>query len=141
MSEIRRLDTVIDAKLAERDALYEMLLHITPTLKQDVVSSGGFQQDKMSNAIAKIVDLDKELNDKIDRLVDHKREADMLMEEVSKRNLLHYKILVKRYIEDKTWAQIASEMGYSDTEGAKKLHGRALQTFDQILKAHKEEGA
>ena len=95
----------------------------------------------MGNAIAKIADLDAEINAKVDRYVDRVREASELLEEVSKRNLPHYIVLAKRYTENKTWAQIASEMNYADTDGAKKLHGRALQTFDAILQERKEEGA
>lgn len=92
----------------------------------------------MGNAIAKIADLDDEINAKVDRYVDRVREASELLEEVSKRNLSHYTVLTKRYTKDKTWAQIASEMNYADTDGAKKLHGRALQTFDAVLREHKE---
>lgn len=137
MSEIRRLDAVIDAKLAERDALYEMLTHITPTLKQDVVSSCGFQQDKMGNAIAKIADLGNEIDSVIDSFIDKKREASALLERLE--NPLHYQVLHKRYVLFQSFEKIAGDLNYS-YRNICYLHGRALQAFDGVLQ-RKEEGA
>lgn len=138
LSEIRRLDAVIDAKLAERDALYEMLTHITPTLKQDVVSSGGFQQDKMGNAIAKVTDLGNELDSVIDSFVDKKREASALLEQLD--NPLHYQVLHKRYVLFHSFEKIAGDLNYSYRHVC-FMHGRALQAFDAVLRQRKEEGA
>lgn len=130
MSEIRRLDAFIDAKLAERDALYEMLTHITPTLKQDVVSSCGFQQDKIGNAIAKIADLGNEIDSVVDSFVDKKREASALLERLE--NPLHYQVLHKRYVLFQSFEKIAGDLNYT-YRWVCKTHGRALQEFDKIL--------
>lgn len=128
------MDAVIDAKLAERDALYDMLTHITPTLKQDVVSSGGFQQDKMGNAIAKIADLGNELDNVIDKFVDKKREASALLERLD--NPLYYQVLHKRYVLFHSFEKIAGDLNYT-YRNIRYLHGRALQAFDEILNGKK----
>ena len=133
LSQIRRYDTMIDSMLDEVDSLYAMVTRITPVLKDDVVSGGG-QQDKMGNAIAKIVDLKERINREIDQLVDIKREAADLLAKVSDPN--HYKVLHKRYILYETFEQIAIEMGYS-YRNICYIHGRALQAFGKIL--HEEE--
>lgn len=107
-----------------------MLTHITPTLKQDVVSSGGFQQDKMGNAIAKIADLGEEIDGVIDSFIDKKREASALLERLE--NPLHYQVLHKRYVLFQSFEKIAGDLNYT-YRNIRYLHGRALQEFDKIL--------
>ena len=136
LSQIRRYDTMIDSMLDEVDSLYAMVTRITPVLKDDVVSGGG-QQDKMGNAIAKIVDLKERINREIDQLVDIKREASSLLAKVS--NPDHFKVLHKRYILYETFEQIALDMNYS-YRWICKLHGRALQTFGKILQEEEKHG-
>lgn len=136
LSQIRRYDTMIDSMLDEVDSLYAMVTRITPVLKDDVVSGSG-QQDKMGNAIAKIVDLKERINRDIDNLVDMKQEASTLLAKVS--NPDHFKVLHKRYILYETFEQIALDMNYS-YRWICKLHGRALQAFGKILQEEEKNG-
>lgn len=129
LSNIRRYDTMIDSMLDEVDSLYAMVTRITPVLKDDVVSGSG-QQDKLGNAVTKIVDLKAEINKKIDEFVDLKQEASSLLAKVS--NPDHYKVLHKRYILYESFEYIAADMNYS-YRWICKLHGRALQAFAKIL--------
>lgn len=135
LSQIRRYDTMIDSMLDEVDSLYAMITRITPVLKDDVVSGSG-QQDKLGNAVAKIVDLKERINREIDQLIEMKREASELLSKV--KDPKHFKVLHKRYILYETFEQIALDMGYS-YYGLCKLHGRALQVFAKILQVHSEE--
>lgn len=45
----------------------------------------------------------------------------------------HNTLLHKRYLEDKTWEQIAVEMHYTYQWVAGPLHGQALQAVEKIL--------
>jgi DNA-directed RNA polymerase specialized sigma subunit len=42
-------------------------------------------------------------------------------------------LLEMRYINRRTWGEIAEELGYSD-RGIHKIHGRALKEIDEIRK-------
>lgn len=127
--QIRLLDTQIDCMLSNVDGLRDSLLRITPVLKQDVVSTSS-SNDRMAATMAKIVDLQTEINQKIDTLVDRKAQAIRLLEKV--RNPDYLKVLQLKYIEYETFEEIASEMHYSHCWVC-RLHGRALQTFAKIL--------
>lgn len=130
--QIETLDKMIDRKIAKRDLLRSKQMRITPTLKEDVIAGGGVQ-DKLAEASAQIIDLEKELDRDIDRFVDLQREAEKLLDKVAEKNARHYEILHRRYIAHETFVRIACEMGYADERGATKLHGRALQTFGKVM--------
>lgn len=131
---IKRYDTIIDAKQREIDDLYALITRVTPVLKTDVVSGGG-NQDKIGNAIAKITDLQNELNRDIDHFVDLKREAAAKLGKVTRAE--YYEILHKRYFEYQSLEQIAVSMNYT-YRWIRRLHGRALNVFGKIM--NEEEG-
>ena len=133
--QIRLLDAQIDCMLSSVQGLRDSLLRITPTLKQDVVT-GSSAHDRMSATVAKIVDLENEINAKVDALVDRKAQVIRLLEKV--RNPDYLKVLQMRYIEYASLEEIAVEMHYS-YRWIKKLHGRALQVFRKIMDEEKKE--
>lgn len=135
LSKIRKTDTIINSKLQEIDGLYAMITKITPTLKADVVSGGG-NQDKIGDAVARIVDLQKEINADVDKLVDQKREAAALLEKLE--NPQHYEVLHKRYVQYMTFEAIAVDMAYT-YRGVCYLHGRALAEFEKIMTGNADE--
>ena len=134
LKKIRMYDTRIESKLLEVQALRAMVTKITPTLKADVVTASS-PQDKLGDAVAKIIDLETEIDKEIDAYVDLKREVTALLERLE--NPFHYKVLHQRYFLYHTFERIATDMHYS-FRGVCYLHGRALQAFDELLQ--KEEG-
>lgn len=134
LKKIRMYDTRIESKLLEVQALRAMVTKITPTLKADVVTASS-PQDKLGDALAKIIDLETEIDKEIDAYVDLKREVTALLERLE--NPFHYKVLHQRYFLYHTFERIATDMHYS-FRGVCYLHGRALQAFDELLQ--KEEG-
>lgn len=134
LQKIRMYDTRIESKLLEVQALRAMITKITPTMKTDVVTASS-PQDKLGDAVAKIVDLETEIDNEIDAYVDLKREVTALLERLE--NPFHYKVLHQRYFLYHTFERIATDMHYS-FRGVCYLHGRALQAFDELLQ--KEEG-
>lgn len=131
LKQIKYLDARIDSMLDTLEGLKAQTVRITQTIKQDVVTGGG-SQDRMAESIAKIVDLEEEINRKIDYFVDEKAKALRLLEKM--RNPDYLLILQKRYIDYKTFEQIAQEMNYTH-RWICKLHGRALQVFAKVLEA------
>ena len=84
----------------------------------------------MADVVVKIVDLQHEINDDIDRLVDLKREIITVIKSVT--NVEYQIILEKRYLCFHTWEQIAVDMHYSG-KWVKNLHERALEVVAGIL--------
>lgn len=128
---MERLDAQINVRLSEKDDLKEKLTHITPTLSPDKGSGGGGMQDKVAGIIARMIDLESRINADIDRLADQKQEALALLDKME--NPTYMTVLHRRYFLHETFERIAIDMNYS-WRWVIKLHGRALQAFDKLLK-------
>lgn len=128
---IEKLDAQINMRLSEKDDLKGKLLHITPTLSPDKGSGGGGTQDKVAGIIAKMIDLESKINADIDRFADMKQEALALLDKME--NPTYMTVLHRRYFLHETFERIAIDMKYS-WRWVIKLHGRALQAFDKLLK-------
>ena len=130
LQQVELCDRHINSKLEELAHLKELTTKITATWKQDVVSGGG-NQDKIGDAVAKIVDLEMEIDKAIDDLVDKKKAVNNVIEQIN--NADYVAVLYKRYFEYKTWERIACEMNFT-YQWVCKLHGRALQAVENIIK-------
>lgn len=130
LQQIRLYDSRINTNLEELNRLKAMVTKITPTLKQDVVSGGG-SQDKLSDAVAKIVDLEAEIDKEIDFFIDARKAVTRTIDKVDDARL--HTVLNMRYVQFKTWEQIACDMGCS-YQWVCKLHGIALQAVEKIIK-------
>lgn len=133
LQQIRLYNSHIDTKIEECHRLKAMVTKITPTLKQDVVSGGG-SQDKLSEAVAKIVDLEAEIDSEIERFIDARKAVTETIDRVTDARL--HKVLSMRYVEFKTFEQIAADMNYT-YRWVCIMHGRALQAVEKILKTEK----
>lgn len=133
---VKLLDAQINMRLNELDMLKDKLKHITPVLQQDKVDSIGGTQDRMAQTIAKIVDMEQAINADIDRYVDLKNTAMAMLDKM--KNPTYMTVLHRRYFLHHTWPKIAADMGYATERGATKLHGRALQAFQKVLREEKQ---
>jgi len=84
----------------------------------------------MADAVAKILDLQAEINRDIDDLVDLKRDIVTLLKRVD--NTEYQTILEKRYLCFMTWEQIAVDLNYS-IHHLYKLHNAALDICDRLM--------
>lgn len=133
LTQVKLYDAHINNKLEEIARIRALATKITSTLKQDVVSGGG-NQDKIGDAVAKIADLEREANAIIDAYIDLKKQVDIIVEQVPDPE--EYNVLKKRYFLHERWEQIALEMNMSH-RNVTRLHGRALQTVNELLKKEK----
>lgn len=85
---------------------------------------------KLDGTIAKIVDMEREINEDIDRLVDAKREAMAVIRQVEHPD--KQLVLELRYLDFKSWPSIAEEMGLSP-RWVQTLHERALAAVENIF--------
>ena len=146
LKQLETWDTIIQNKLVERNQWKLVAFGITAHSDGERVQSAGSKQ-KMADAVNRYVDLDREIDEYIDKLTDKKCEAIRLLDQLALRNRTHYNILHKMYIgkvvqqEDGTF--ITVRMDFTEIANLYKksyswattVHGRALQNFQQILDA------
>lgn len=127
LTQYRTLNDSINAKLEQ-----------VAELRRKAQSAGGgssdgahspLPYDRIGEITARIVDLEREINDEIDRSIDVQREiraAIAAVPEARLRTLLEYK-----YINLLTLDETAARMNYSYPQIC-RLHGRALQSVKMI---------
>lgn len=125
LQQIERLDAQIEIKLEEKTRLKEMALKTTSAPKEIPFSSGG-KQDQFTDIMAKIGDLETE----IDRLVD--RRADIVGTIQSVENTNQMKTLYKHYAQGKNLRQVASEIDKSYRQTC-YIHRAGLATISKII--------
>ncbi len=110
LSQAYRLDLEINNKLEIMDSMHSLATKATNSFSM-VPPSGTRNVHRLEDTLAKIVDMDNEINDKIDRLVDLKKEIFDVIGAVENRE---YRLLLEmRYLRFKTWEEIAVELGYN----------------------------
>ena len=128
LSQAKYLDAQIDSKVQQLARLRSLATKCTLTIT-GMPHSKSADTSSMENSITKLIDLENEINDEIDQLVNLKEEIMKVIKRVDK--LEHRIVLEKRYIDFKSWVQIASEMFYN-RRYVHKLHGRALENAEKI---------
>lgn len=123
LSQAFHIDQRINSKLSQVMRLRETATSCTATLS-DVPRPDSSNQQRMADTICKIVDLEREINEDIDRLVDLKAEARRVIDAVSDPD--QQLILELRYLCYKPWNEIMTELGYSEAT-IYRLHGEALK--------------
>lgn len=120
------LDREIDRKIAE-NAEWRAKLEKVTAIYSSEPKGGGSIYGKTEAIVARIVDLEAEINADIDRLLDLRQEIERIINTVEdnrERLLLRY-----RYIDGRTFEWIAAEMNYH-WRWVHKLHVRALTKIE-----------
>ena len=127
--QVERLDARIDNKLIERQQWRDIALGITANIGGERVQSSGSQQ-KMSEAIEKCLDMEKEINSLIDELIETKKKVIDTIEKIYSPT--EYKILHMRYIQHISLKEIAIKLN-REYSWVTTTHGRALKSVQNIL--------
>ena len=132
MEQARYLDMQINSKIEQVRTLNELATKVT-TVYSDMPHSPNKNTGRMEETIAKIIDLESEIDRDIDALVDLKQEVKTAISKVEDEK---YRVLLElRYINQKSWEEIANQLGY-DLRYTHKIHGRALQKITVPEKRH-----
>lgn len=125
LMQARHLNELINSHIKELEQL-RLILTSVPSIdfSKEKVQGGKLPGDKISNIIAKIVDLEKQIKDEIDRFVDLKKEIHDAIEAV--KNPKERLVLRCRYIEFLTWREIAERTNYSIKQ-VYRIHSQALK--------------
>lgn len=128
LKQPRKLDKMIENKLLEKAQWKAIATGTAAQMGGERVQSSGSQQ-KMADAVARFVDIDKEIDECIDHLIDAKNDVIAVIEQL---NATEYDILHKIYIQYKTIDDVADlcDKTYS---WVTTVHGRALKMVQNIL--------
>ena len=123
LNQAYRIDQRINSKLEQIISLHALATKATSTLS-DMPINKTESQSRMADVIAKIVDLETEINKDIEKLVEIKKNIVSTIKKVQNPEL--QTLLELRYLCFRTWEQIAVEMNY-DLRYLHKLHKRSLE--------------
>ena len=129
LKRVESIDVKIRNKLIEQQQWKDIALGITANMDGErVQSSSG--KSKMSDAIDRCVDMEKEIDELVDELVKVKKEVIQTIERLD--SAVEYDVLHKRYIQHMDLQAIADHYGY-EYGWATTTHGRALKSLQEIL--------
>ena len=127
LNRYRRINAEIDCKLEEIAHYRSMATRLSPTAMFD---RNGNVSDKVGRSVAKIVDLETEIDREVDELVETRRDMMQMISRLDNADM--QLILEMRYIAMFSWSQIAEKMHWS-TEKIFKLHGKSLKIIEKLL--------
>lgn len=122
LSQAYRLDQRIESKIGQIDSLNALSTRMTATLT-GMPRNPSPAASQMEEAIARVIDLETEVDHDVKKLVDLKREIVQVIKAVE--NTECQMLLEKRYLCFQKWEQIAVDMGFS-IENVYCLHRKAL---------------
>ena len=128
LNQIHRIDKMINNKLSEIYQLKNLVCSISVSADSDRVQTSS-NQDPLGNAVAKIVDLENEVNDCIDEFSEKRRKIITQIDSIEDQ--MQYQVLFSRYIEQKTFEKIAEDNEYSVRQ-ILRIHGDALSEFERL---------
>lgn len=124
------LDQRINSKLTQVENLRSLATKVT-TVYSDSPHSPAPDCQRLEKTIAKIVDLENDINKDIDTLVDLKKEITETINEIP--DLRQRTILEMRYLSFRTWEQIAVDLNFS-IQHTYRIHDEALKKISIFLK-------
>lgn len=131
LQQVRNADIEINDKMEELADLEVLATKLGSLSDGDRVQASS-SQDKMADIVCRIADLKTEIQAEISRLLELKKQVREVIEKVSEPVLIS--VLHKRYLQYKSWEQIAVEMNFT-YRWCTKLHGKALIEVDGIIKS------
>lgn len=132
LQQLRTIDMQLRIKESELRKLQQDVYFLNAIdYSKDVVQ--GVEYTTFADKIAKISEKEAEINSEWDNLINLRNEARGRIKLISDIRL--QAVLIERYINIKSWEQIAVDMGYSWAQ-VHRFHRRALRAFDEVYRKH-----
>lgn len=128
LDQVERLDRMIQNKLYEINKLKNIATSITIAPKEVNVQVSS-DKDRMGNAVAKLLDLEKETENLVNDYINKRKRIIEQIDNIENTNMYH--VLSERYIMRKDLSVIAVEMGYSFKQVC-RIHGNSLVEFERL---------
>ena len=126
LSQVRFIDSMVDSKLEQLTRLKETATKATETIS-DMPRSDSPDLQSMESTVVKMIDMEREIDAEVDRLVDLKRE---IRDVIQKIHTPRYRALLEmRYLSFMTWEEIAEaiELDVSNVYRARRGALRAAE--------------
>lgn len=125
LQKLRGMNADIDS-LLERRVRYEALA-TRRTASYSDMPRGGRTESSVEHYACKLVELDRETNERIDQYVDTRREVEARVDALTDER--YRKILLRRYVHWWGWDKIAAELGLPESTVRGSLHRSALLNY------------
>lgn len=132
LAQIQKLDILVKNKLFEKEQLEALATSVTQSWSADKVQSS-CDPDKMTNVVFKIMKIEAEIDQAVDRFVDYKHEATGVIEQL---NPTEYDLLHKVYIRYMSLDEVAEDK-HKTYSWVTTVHGRALKNVQKIIDGKK----
>ena len=130
LKQISKIDAMIQKKQEQIDSLRALASSTALHTDSERVQSSG-AKDKIGECIAKVADLQAEMNRDIDMFVETK--ADVMHTIDKLENLDERRLLYSRYFQQRTFVSISLEMNLSERQ-VYRIHKVAVKHINEILK-------
>lgn len=127
LGQIERLDRMIQNKLSEIYSLKTIAVNVSVSNEKERVQTS-LDKDRLGATVAKIVDLERETDELVDRFTDRRKH--IIAQIDSMEDMDYYHVLSLRYVGNQTFENIAKMTQWS-LRKVFSLHGRALQEFEK----------
>lgn len=134
LAKILLEDAKIESKLEELAHLNALATKVTATMEYEVVSRTR-NTDTMADTVAKIIEMQNQINNLIDSYVDRKEYFSKIIDSLT--NPMQIRVLYGHYYFGKSFQQIADEVGYS-RRNVCYIHGDALRAVEKIMENEKD---
>ena len=128
LQQLKKLDKMIENKLAEKEQWKSIATGTTAPANGERVQSSGNGQ-KLENAVIKFVDIEKEIDAYIDKLIAIKQDVISVIEQLNTRE---YDLLHKMYVQYYSMQEIV-EMYDKSESWFRTIHRSGLKKVQNIL--------
>lgn len=129
LQQVYNCNIVIEFKIREINYLRELAQKVTPVISEDKVQTG-FNGDKLGDTIAKLVDIESQINAQIDKYIEIRDEVNRMIDTLE--NADQRLILRLRYLEFMSWDCIETSYPYSRST-IFRLHKQGLKELRKLL--------
>ena len=126
LSQIERLEKMIENKLSEIYRLKAMACGITNSTESERVQTS-IKNDKLSSAVSKVIDSEKELEEMVDNL--SKKRKHIISQIDNMEKFEHYEILCLRYVNCLKYEKKKKKMNWCERK-VYILHKEAIKEFE-----------
>lgn len=129
LKQIERFESMLERKQNEVIRLDQMAHSIKPiTLDPNKVQTS-MKGDTMTMAVSKLLDAEKEVKGLVQLYLDKRNYIISQIDNIPTKD--SYIILIDRYVEHKSYCEIACKLKYSE-RWVKKAHAKALKEFEAL---------
>jgi DNA-directed RNA polymerase specialized sigma subunit len=127
---VKRLNATVNAKIEKVQLIRKQLESIGCVDYSKDIVSGSHSDSQICDGVAKLIDFENELSKQIEELCSLQSEA---IQRIDSMIYADYRlVLTLRYLNSKTWEQIAVDMGFT-FQWVQELNKRALIQFDELF--------